>query len=85
MKKLFDTVWGFLFPYESNRRMIVDGENGGYFLITDHFRGASKETKRVLLDLMPEEEWDEIREAALDAHANQGSFYPDEWSIFHEH
>lgn len=58
-----------------NNPVVVEDEDlPGYFM-NPRFRGATKQTKEILTEIMPIEEWEEIKEAAWDGFIIGGSYY----------
>lgn len=58
-----------------NNPVVVENEDlPGYFM-EPRFKGASKETKAALLEIMPREEWEQMKESAWDDYILEGSFY----------
>jgi hypothetical protein len=54
--------------------VVEEPDSLGYYMST-RFKGASKQTKCVLLELMPQEEWEQMRESAWDGYILEGSYY----------
>lgn len=83
--RVIGTIRNWLWPNEIEERFVVEDPNELGYTLTTRFFGASKETKRTLLGMMPETEWDEIRDAAIRGFNEDGSYYPENRSLFHEH
>lgn len=58
----------------NNPTVQEDADTLGYFM-EKRFRGATKQTKAALLNIMPEAEWEKMRENAWTDFIREGSYY----------
>lgn len=72
----FKRIQGNLNPAPS---VTEDPDQPGYFR-TPVFKGASRKTKVILCDILPESEWDQMRENALNGFLEEGSYYTEDYA-----